>query len=101
VEMEFKRKFNTEDLPPRHIQSLHTGCSDQWQIRTPPRPIISQGITFKELLHGRHRSSAELRPSSTIGSQLLPYQDLRHHQDRIPDQKESVEIVWTSKQDTS
>ncbi|MED6280512.1 hypothetical protein CHARACLAT_011635 [Characodon lateralis] len=35
------------------------------QIRTSPRPIIPQGITFKDLLHGRHRSSAELRPSST------------------------------------
>ncbi|MEQ2307928.1 hypothetical protein AMECASPLE_023095, partial [Ameca splendens] len=86
--MEFKRKFNMEDSPPHLVQSLFTGCSNQRQVCTPPRPIISQGITFKDPLHGRHRSSAELRPSSsplsTIGSQLLPYQGLCHLEDRIP-----------------
>ncbi|MED6261984.1 hypothetical protein ATANTOWER_012940 [Ataeniobius toweri] len=56
--MEFKRKFNMEDSPPCLVQSLLTGCSNQRQVRTPPRPVISQGITFKDLLHGRHRSEA-------------------------------------------
>ncbi|KAK5609693.1 hypothetical protein CRENBAI_026238 [Crenichthys baileyi] len=54
-----------EDSPARLVQPLLTGCSNQWQGRSPPRPIISQGITFKDHLYGRHRSSAELRPSST------------------------------------
>ncbi|MEQ2243099.1 hypothetical protein ILYODFUR_003697 [Ilyodon furcidens] len=49
---------------PRHIQSLLTGCSNQRQVRTPPQPIISQGITFKDPLHGKHHSSAVLRLSS-------------------------------------
>ncbi|MED6266388.1 hypothetical protein CHARACLAT_001685 [Characodon lateralis] len=40
--MEFKRS----------VQSLLTGCSNQRQVRTPPQPIISQGITFKDPLHG-------------------------------------------------
>ncbi|KAK5600732.1 hypothetical protein CRENBAI_011258 [Crenichthys baileyi] len=53
-----------EDSPPRLVQSLLTGCSNQRQVHTPPRPIISQGITLKDLLHGRHRSSAELRRSA-------------------------------------
>ncbi|MEQ2294901.1 hypothetical protein AMECASPLE_008582 [Ameca splendens] len=62
--MEFKQKFNMEDSPPRLVQSLLTGCSNQRQVRTPPQPIISQGITFKDPLHGKHRSSAELRRSA-------------------------------------
>ncbi|KAK5622226.1 hypothetical protein CRENBAI_007584 [Crenichthys baileyi] len=70
--MELKRKFYMEDSAPRLIQSLLTGCSNQRQVRTPLRPIISQGITFKELLHGRHRSSAELRPSSTPSPPWAP-----------------------------
>ncbi|MEQ2282193.1 hypothetical protein AMECASPLE_037989 [Ameca splendens] len=64
LEMEFKRKFNMEDSSPCHVQSLLTGCSNQRQVRTPPQPIISQGITFKDPLHGKHRSSAELRRSA-------------------------------------
>ncbi|MEQ2296738.1 hypothetical protein AMECASPLE_027616 [Ameca splendens] len=53
-----------EDSPPRHVQSLLTGCSNQRQILTPLEPIISQGITFKDPLHGKHCSSAELRRSA-------------------------------------
>ncbi|MEQ2311839.1 hypothetical protein AMECASPLE_024651 [Ameca splendens] len=41
-------------------------------VRTPPRPIISQGISFKDLLHGRQCSSAELRPSSTPSPPWVP-----------------------------
>ncbi|MED6241589.1 hypothetical protein ATANTOWER_020774 [Ataeniobius toweri] len=78
---------------PCRIQSLVTGCSNQRQVRTPPQPIISQGITFKDPLHGKHRSSAELRPSFTMGSQLLPYQGLQHHQDRIPGGKTYLIII--------
>ncbi|MED6260800.1 hypothetical protein ATANTOWER_029023 [Ataeniobius toweri] len=61
-----------EDSPPRLVQSLLTGCSNQRQVRTPPWPIISQGITFKDHLHGRHHSSAELRPSSPLLHHRLP-----------------------------
>ncbi|MED6281088.1 hypothetical protein CHARACLAT_017709 [Characodon lateralis] len=61
VVMDFKRKFNMEESPPRHVQSLLTGCSNQRQVRTPPWPIFSQGITFKDHLNGRDCSSAELR----------------------------------------
>ncbi|KAK5608683.1 hypothetical protein CRENBAI_021846 [Crenichthys baileyi] len=53
-----------EDSPPRLVQSLFTGCSNQRQARTPPWPIISQVVNFKDPLHGRHRSSAELRRSA-------------------------------------
>ncbi|MEQ2291221.1 hypothetical protein AMECASPLE_011238 [Ameca splendens] len=60
VVMEFKQKFNMEDLD--LVQSLLTGCSNQRQVRTPPQPIISQGITFKDLLHEKHHSSAEPTP---------------------------------------
>ncbi|KAK5600440.1 hypothetical protein CRENBAI_019696 [Crenichthys baileyi] len=48
--MEFKPKLNTEDSPARLVQTLLTGCSNQRQVRSPPRPIISQGITFKDYL---------------------------------------------------
>ncbi|MEQ2282702.1 hypothetical protein AMECASPLE_003459 [Ameca splendens] len=54
-----------QDSPPRLVQSFLSGCSNQRQVCTPPWPIISQGITFKDHLHGRDCSSAELRPSST------------------------------------
>ncbi|KAK5606962.1 hypothetical protein CRENBAI_011942 [Crenichthys baileyi] len=61
-----------EDSPPRHVQSLLTGCSNQRQVRTSPRPIISQGVTFIDLLHGRHHSFAELRPSFTPSPPQAP-----------------------------
>ncbi|MEQ2249913.1 hypothetical protein ILYODFUR_034479 [Ilyodon furcidens] len=71
--LEFKRKFNMEDSPPRRVQSLLTGCSNQRQVRTPPQPIISQGITFKDLLYGRHHSSAELRHVRLVsGDSVVP-----------------------------
>ncbi|MEQ2317052.1 hypothetical protein AMECASPLE_038821, partial [Ameca splendens] len=66
-----KRKFNMEDSPPRLVQSLLAGCSNQRQVCTPPRPIISQGITFKDLLHGRHRSSDELRHVQLLSGVLI------------------------------
>ncbi|KAK5598876.1 hypothetical protein CRENBAI_002781 [Crenichthys baileyi] len=61
-----------EDSPSRHVQSLFTGCSNQWQVHTPPQPIISQGITFKDPLHGKQRSSAELRLASCLDSPVSP-----------------------------
>ncbi|MED6288253.1 hypothetical protein CHARACLAT_024765 [Characodon lateralis] len=63
--MEGQRKFNMEDspTPPRTITPL-------WLLQSTAGPhsssaIISQGITFKDPLLGKHRSSAVLQPSST------------------------------------
>ncbi|KAK5611974.1 hypothetical protein CRENBAI_004355 [Crenichthys baileyi] len=55
-----------ENSPPRHVQSLLTGCSNQRQVRTSPRPIISQGITFKS----RPPSSSYARRSVRLASCL-------------------------------
>ncbi|KAK5622035.1 hypothetical protein CRENBAI_011834 [Crenichthys baileyi] len=74
-----------EDSPPRYAQSLLTGCSNQQQVRTPPRPIISQGITLKifcmedttlllsfdprpPLLHRRLATPSIPRPAPAPGS---------------------------------
>ncbi|MEQ2237050.1 hypothetical protein ILYODFUR_019082 [Ilyodon furcidens] len=61
-----------EDSPPRLVQSLLTGSSNQRQVRTPPQPIISQGITFKDLLHGSHRSLLSFDPPPPLLHHRLP-----------------------------
>ncbi|MEQ2190325.1 hypothetical protein GOODEAATRI_034593 [Goodea atripinnis] len=69
---EFKLKFNMEDSPP--VSSNHSSLAAPINSRS--AFLLSQSSPraslLKKHLHGRHRSSAELRPTSTPSPPQAP-----------------------------